>query len=126
MRREQKIDKSDLEVSLGGYHVDGGLCLVGAEGKGQKKGLGSSYTVQIAYWKVDSENKTPATRHLCLCERPWLQVYLIASVWGLFMLFVLFICIRLPKGSTLEHSTHHLGRFLFVLHQRCGRARCFL
>ena len=46
MRREQKIDKSDLEVSLGWvYHFDGGLCLVGDRGKGQKKGLGSLYTV---------------------------------------------------------------------------------
>lgn len=46
MRREQKRDKSDLEVSLGGGTILMGDCAWwGAGGKAQKKGLGSSYTV---------------------------------------------------------------------------------
>ena len=80
--------------------------------------------------EVDSEknkNQNPLPLVICAFVKDHGCKYTSLSEFGaLFMLIILFICVRLPKDSTLEHSTHHLVRFLFALHQRCGKARCFL
>lgn len=127
MRREQKRDKSDLEVSLGGgYHFDGGLCLVGGRGESAEEGSGVfihclGCLLESGFWKQKALQLT-----ICAFVKDHGCKYISLPEFGVLFMLCVFICIRLPKGSTLEHSTRHLVRFLLVLHQRCGKARCFL
>lgn len=126
MRREQNIDKSDLEVSLGGYHFDGGLCLVGGRGERAEEESGVfihclGCLLESGFWKQKALQLA-----ICAFVKDHGCKYISSPEFGVLFMLCVFICIRLPKGSTLEHSTSHLVRFLFVLHQRCGKARCFL
>lgn len=82
----------------GGYHFDAGIGLVRV-GSGARAEEGSGVFVHCLHCLLESGfwKKNPTTRHLCLCEGPWWQV---------------------PESGVLF--------VLFVLHQRCGKARCFL
>lgn len=73
MRRERKVDKWHLEVSLGGglsfrwgYRPGAG----GQRDEGRRRvwGLHTLFTLFAGKWIL---KKKPTTRHLCLCEGPW-------------------------------------------------------
>ena len=124
VRRERKVDEWHLEVSLGGggYHFDGGIGLVRV-GSGKRAEEGSGVFIhcldcllESGFWK-----KNPQLVTCAFVKDPGSKCLSLGSC-----LFCLLVCVRLPKSSTLEHNTHHLIKFLFVLHQRCGKASCFL
>lgn len=106
----------------GGYHFDAGIGLVRV-GSGTRAEEGSGVFIHCLHCLLESGfwKKNPQLVTCAFVKDPGSKCPSLGSC-----LFCLLVCVRLPKSSTLEHNTHHLIKFLFVLHQRCGKARCFL
>lgn len=124
MRREQKKRQIRFGGFSGGYHLMG---IVPGGGRGKRRrrvwGLHTLFRLFTGKWIL--KNKSPATHHLCLWKTTVASISHRQSLGSCLCYVCLFVS-GSQKGSTLEHSTRHLVRFLLVLHQRCGKARCFL
>ena len=73
----------------------------GQGGKGRRRVWGLHTLFRLFTGKWILKTKSPATRHLCLCERPRLQVYLIARVWGPVYVMCVYLY-QAPKGLYLR------------------------
>lgn len=130
MRREQKIDKSDLEVSLGaGIPFWWGVVPGGGQGDRAEEGSGVfihclDCLLESGFWKKQ-KTKSPATRHLCLCERPWLQSYLVVRVWDLVYVDRFVYLYQAPKELYLRAQCTSFSQVLVCIAPEMWESQMF-